>query len=295
MWKRFSHHLLGVPANWNGKLPIASVPRRRCWPRKPLIESLVESLPLNVFRKDLDGRIVSANQRFCESAGLPLDDILGKTDLDLFPPESARKYRNDDRHVIETGEVLEDVEENYGSDNQKRYVHVLKAPARDANGQIVGIQGMFWDVTERVRAQEEFDRLFSVSLDMMCVAGIDGYFKRVNPAFEKSLGYRPEELLDHRLLDFVHPEDRTAAERTFEQLRDGIDMVGFESRYRCKDGSYRWLAWTCPAPGDRETLLYAVARDTTVRKQAELELNKAKAAAEAANQAKSDFPGQHES
>ncbi len=124
---------------------------------------------------------------------------------------------------------------------------------------------------------------------MMCVAGIDGYFKRVNPAFEKSLGYRPEEMLDHRLLEFVHPEDRTAAVRTFEQLRRGIDMVGFESRYRCKDGSYRWLAWTCPAPGDRETLLYAVARDTTVRKQAELELNKAKAAAEAANQAKSDF------
>ena len=66
-------------------------------------------------------------------------------------------------------------------------------------------------------------------------------------------------------------------------------MVGYESRCRCKDGSYRWLAWTCPALPERETLLYAVARDTTVRKQAELELNKAKAAAEAANQAKSDF------
>ena len=226
----------------------------------------------------------SANRR-----GVRWTTILGKTDLDLFPPESARKYRNDDRHVIETGEVLEDVEENYGPDNQKRYVHVLKAPARDANGQIVGIQGMFWDVTERVRAQEEFDRLFSVSLDMMCVAGVDGYFKRVNPAFEKSLGYDPEELLDHPMLDFVHPEDRSGAERAFQKLRDGVDMVGFESRYRCKDGSYRWLAWTCPAPGDRETLLYAVARDTTVRKQAELELNKAKAAAESANQAKSDF------
>ena len=66
-------------------------------------------------------------------------------------------------------------------------------------------------------------------------------------------------------------------------------MVGYECRCRCKDGSYRWLAWTCPALAARETLLYAVARDTTVRKQAELELNKAKAAAEAANQAKSDF------
>ncbi len=256
---------------------------------KAAYESLVESLPLNVFRKDSEGRIISANQRFCESAGCQLSEILGKTDLDLFPPENARKYRNDDRRVIETGEVLEVIEENYGSDNQKRYVHVLKAPARDAKGQIIGIQGMFWDVTERVRAQEEFDRLFSVSLDMMCVAGVDGYFKRVNPAFQKSLGYAPEELLGHRILDFVHPDDRHGAERTFAKLRDGMDMVGFESRYRRKDDSYCWLAWTCPAPGHRETLLYAVARDTTVRKQAELELNKAKAAAESANQAKSDF------
>ena len=154
---------------------------------------------------------------------------------------------------------------------------------------VVGIQGMFWDVTERVRAKEEFDRLFAVSLDMMCVAGIDGYFRRVNPAFEKSLGYSAEELLASPMVDFVHPEDREATTKAFRRLQHGVDMVGYESRFRCRDGSYRWLAWTCPALQERETLMYAVARDTTVRKQAELELNKAKAAAEAANQAKSDF------
>jgi PAS domain S-box-containing protein len=256
---------------------------------KAAYESLVESLPLNVFRKDLDGRIISANQRFCESAGVPLEELLGKTDLDLFPSDSAHKYRTDDLRVIETGTVLEDIEENYGPDNQRRYVHVLKAPALDANGNIVGIQGMFWDVTERVQAREEFDKLFSVSLDMMCIADVDGTLTRVNPAFTKSLGYQPEELSDCSILDLVHPEDRQGAERAFQKLREGVDMIGFESRYRCHDGSYRWLAWTCPAPGFRETRLYAVARDTTVRKQAELELNKAKAAAESANQAKSDF------
>src|SRR5690606_24873618 len=130
--------------------------------------------------------------------------------------------------------------------NQKRYVHVLKAPARDAHGQVIGIQGMFWDVTERVRAQQEFDRLFAVSLDMMCVAGIDGYFKRVNPAFEKSLGYTADELLAQPIVDFLHREDRHAMARAFERVRQGADVVGHECRCRCRDGSYRWLAWTCP-------------------------------------------------
>ncbi len=291
MWKRFLDYYSSFGAS--GRLAREIADRKRAeealLASKAAYESLIESLPLNVFRKDLDGRIVSANQRFCESLGRSLDEILGRTDLDLFPPENARKYRNDDLHVIEAGSVLEDVEENYGSDNQRRYVHVLKAPARDAKGSVIGIQGMFWDVTERVQAQKDFDRLFAVSLDMMCVIGLDGRFKRVNPAFEKSLGYRPAELLGQPVLEFVHSEDLRSAQRAMERLRQGVDLVGLESRYRCRDESYRWLAWTCPAPGPGETLLYAVARDTTVRKQAELELNKAKAAAEAANQAKSDF------
>ena len=291
MWKRIQGFLHGL---WDsGQLEREIAGRKRAeaalLASQAEYKSLVESLPLNVFRKDLEGRIVSANQRFCESIGRPLSDILGKTDLDLYPAGNAHKYRNDDRYVMETNQVWEDVEENYGSDNQKRYVHVLKAPARDAHGQVIGIQGMFWDVTERVRAQQEFDRLFAVSLDMMCVAGIDGCFKRVNPAFEKSLGYTADELLAQPIVDFLHREDRHAMTRAMERVRQGADMVGHECRYRCRDGSYRWLAWTCPALQAGESLLYAVARDTTVRKQAELELNKAKAAAEAANQAKSDF------
>ena len=214
MWRRFQELLASI---WHSdQLEREIADRKRAeealLASRAAYESLVESLPLNVFRKDLDGRIVSANQRFCDSIGRPLREILGKTDLDLFPPENARKYRNDDRRVIDTGEVLEDIEENYGSDHLKRYVHVLKAPARDANGQVVGIQGMFWDVTERVRAQEEFDRLFSVSLDMMCVAGIDGYYKRVNPAFEKSLGYTAAELLAQPDFRFC-PSGRSESDR----------------------------------------------------------------------------------
>jgi len=251
--------------------------------------SLVESLPLNVFRKDLEGRIVFANGKFCETVGRPLEELIGKTDADLFPYQQAAKYQHDDMTVRTSGEVLEDIEEHRRPDGQRLYVHVLKAPVTNADGQIIGVQGLFWDVTASKQAEEERDELFSVSLDMMCVASTDGYFKRLNPAFEHSLGYSDSELLSRPFLEFVHPDDVAATRQIMEGLTEGVDVIDFENRYRCRDGSYRWLAWTCPSPRRGETRLFAVARDITERKRAEEELQRAKRAAEAASEAKGIF------
>ncbi|HXG12803.1 MAG TPA: PAS domain S-box protein [Gemmataceae bacterium] len=123
-----------------------------------LYHSLVETLPLNVFRKDRQGRFTFGNARFCATLGEPPERILGKTDFDFYPPALAEKYRRDDQKVIETGEVLEDIEEHLKPDGQKLYVQVLKAPVYDAQGDIVGTEGIFWDVTERKRAEEELQR-----------------------------------------------------------------------------------------------------------------------------------------
>lgn len=116
--------------------------------------SLVESLPINVFRKDREGRICFGNQRYCTSLGRPLEDLLGKTDFDLFAHPLAEKYTLDDQRVVEKGIVFQDVEQHETPDGQKIFVEVLKAPVRDATGNITGIQGMFWDVTERKRAEQ---------------------------------------------------------------------------------------------------------------------------------------------
>jgi two-component system sensor histidine kinase/response regulator len=118
-----------------------------------LFHSLVESLPQNIFRKDLEGRFTFANQRFCATLDRPLDQILGKTDLDFFPAELAEKYRRDDAQVVATGEPFETVEEHVTAGGERIYVQVVKTPVRDLSGAIVGTQGMFWDVTERKRAE----------------------------------------------------------------------------------------------------------------------------------------------
>jgi two-component system, sensor histidine kinase and response regulator len=120
-----------------------------------LYQSLVESLPLNVLRKNKEGKLVFGNSRYCETMDCEWTDLEGKSDFDLFPLELAEKYRRDDQLVMSTGEVLEDVEEHRTPGGDVIYVHVLKAPVRDANEEIIGVQGMFWDVTEHKRAEQE--------------------------------------------------------------------------------------------------------------------------------------------
>jgi PAS domain S-box-containing protein len=119
-----------------------------------LYHSLVESIPLSVFRKDLEGRFTFGNQRFCNVMGIRLDQLIGKTDFDLCPKALAEKYRRDDRRVIESGEPFEDVEKHYNTVNDWCYVNVIKIPVLDAIGRIVGIQGIFWDITERKQREE---------------------------------------------------------------------------------------------------------------------------------------------
>ncbi|HLV95080.1 MAG TPA: response regulator [Candidatus Acidoferrales bacterium] len=121
---------------------------------------------------------------------------------------------------------------------------------------------------ERRRAEKEIDQLFTLSLDMLCIASFDGYFKRVNPACERVLGIPAGELLKHPYVDFVHPDDREATIAESKKLSEGAETISFENRYRRGDGSYLWLLWNATTSAS-EKLIFAVARDVTQRKKAE--------------------------
>ena len=120
-----------------------------------LYHSLVENLPQNIFRKDLDGRFTFANQRFCQTVGLPLEKILDRTDADLFPADLAAKYQADDRRVLQVGEPIEAVETHRSPGGETIYVQVIKTPLRDAARTVTGLQGIFWDITAKKRAEEQ--------------------------------------------------------------------------------------------------------------------------------------------
>jgi PAS domain S-box-containing protein len=142
---------------------------------------------------------------------------------------------------------------------------------------------------EEGRPDLERNRFFTLSQDLLCIAGADGHFKRLNPSWERALGFAAAELMARPFIDFVHPDDLQATLAEARRLGAGqTTTVSFENRYRCRDGRYRWLSWSATAAPE-QGLIYAAARDVTARKQAEAELEQAREAAEAANRAKSEF------
>ncbi|MBI5715264.1 MAG: PAS domain S-box protein, partial [Chloroflexi bacterium] len=124
-------------------------------------------------------------------------------------------------------------------------------------------------VEERTHAEQERDRLFNYSIDLLCIAGFDGYFKQLNPAWGRTLGWTNDELMSKPYIEFVHPDDRQATTQAAGSLVDGNLVYSFENRYRCRDGKYKWLSWNSYPLAD-EDLIFAVAHDVTNRKQSDL-------------------------
>ena len=148
---------------------------------------------------------------------------------------------------------------------------------------------------ERLWASEDFDRFFTLSLDLFCVVTFEGYFLRLNPAWETVLGFSSDELRSAPFVEFIHPDDRDASMQELSKATTGEHVINFENRYRTKNGSYKWLQWFA-TPFIVQGLVYAAGRDVTERKAAEealrrnaQELEVARRRAEAATIAKGEF------
>jgi PAS domain S-box-containing protein len=263
-------------------------------------EALVESLPQNIFRKDCDGRFTFANSRFCSAINRTRQEIIGKTDIDLFPRDMAAKYRADDLEVLKNRKVIDTIEKHQSPEGLI-FVHVLKTPLFGPEGEVIGIQGMFWDETERFKAIEalahERDLLRSLLdtvPDRIYFKDTQSRFTCMSAALAKSFGLASaEEGIGKTDSDLFAPEHAQAALRDEQEiLRTGKPIIGKVEREVWPDGKETWCLTTKMPLRNRDGVIrgtFGISRDITDLKSAERELATARDAALESARMKSEF------
>jgi PAS domain S-box-containing protein len=221
-----------------------------------------------------DGTVIESNQTFLDFFGIEHSELVGLAfwQAPRWLPEN-RVLVKESIHRAAKGDFSRYELDLIGVNNSFITIDFSIKPLKDETDTVVLLIAEGRDISERKQAEMERDRFFTVSLDLLCVAGFDGYFKRLNPSWQQLLGYSERELLSMPFIELVHPEDIAPTLGQFADLTKlGKTVIKFENRYRAKDGSYKWLAWTS-VPFLEEGLVYAVARDISDRKAAEEELS----------------------
>ena len=210
--------------------------------------------PIVIFSLDTAGRFTLS-----EGAGLK---VLGRC------PGQVVGQSIYEVHAGSSG-VIQAMERALAGETVKRAVTIndrvfdaTYVPIRGEDGAIVGVTGLALDVTEQRAAQHRLQAYFELSLDLLCVLSTDGFFTEVNPAFERVLGHPREEILRTPFTEFIHPDDREATRAQYEKLEADGHAYQFENRYRCRDGSYRWLQWSASVDEEVQRV-YAIGRDVT--------------------------------
>lgn len=229
---------------------------------KSLYQSLIENLPQKIFYKDLNSVYLAVNPAFARDFGAGPEEFVGKSDFDLFPKDLAEKYRADDRRIMSSG-VMEEMDESYSAEGERKTIRVLKSPMRDKDGKVTGLYGIFWDITDRVRSEEalrmaeESYRTLADNCHTSIYVVQDGKIRFTNPFLSQYSGFSPEDLLGRSILEFIHPEDRQMVRDKSIQMLKGETRTPYEYRILDKSGQVRWIVETVASimyEGRRATL-----------------------------------------
>ncbi|HET6408633.1 MAG TPA: PAS domain S-box protein [Chthoniobacteraceae bacterium] len=244
------------------------------------LQAFFDHSPALVFLKDMIGCYQMINRQFELLFGVPREQILGRTDAELFPEDQAARFARNDQKVLESGAAME-FEEVARYLNGVRTSLVLKFPVRDENGMIVGVGGVATDVTDRLateearrRSDERYRVLVERARDVIFTLSPDGLILSVNPACEAVSGWQPNDWVGKEYSALIFEEDRSLAEARFNQVLRGQYPTPYELRALRKDGNVFNVEVTLTPIIENGKFSYAlgIARDVTDRRQLEDQL-----------------------
>jgi diguanylate cyclase (GGDEF)-like protein/PAS domain S-box-containing protein len=246
-------------------------------------KALLDNIPDMAWLKDKENRFIAVNEPFGKSCGLTPEDLVGKTDFDIWPKALAEKYRTDDMEVMQSGKRKQIEEPSTDSEGKTLWIETIKTPIYDDQGNFTGTVGIARDITVRARvekalrlSEERFRRIFDEGPLGMMLANSDYSIIAANKAFSELLGYTKQELTGRNIADITYEEDREKSREFARRIFfDDIPVIHLEKRYVRKDGQVVWANITTSAVRDKEgDILYAlvIAENVTDKKKAEEEI-----------------------
>jgi len=242
-------------------------------------QAIVESSEEAIISYSLNGVITTWNQGSVRLYGYTAAEALGRPLTLVVPPELHQEAHELLQRIRDGVSVPQYETQRVRKDGRRIDVVITVSAVRDAGGLIAGASVIARDITGQKRAERQMEEYFAISLDMLCIAGFDGYFKRVNPAWVSTLGWSVEQMLESPFTSFLHPDDIQKTQDVLPKLQAGTSIFSFENRYRARDGAYHWLRWNARPNPEREVMI-AAARDVTDEKAAAEELLRARDALE---------------
>jgi PAS domain S-box-containing protein len=241
-----------------------------------------------IYVKDLNGRYILVNKKFEDLMHISTTDIIGKSDYDIFPEEYAKNIECTDLEVLNNKKTLV-VEEIMPVSNEPYTFLSSKFPVYENKNDIYAICCISTDITERKKAEDDLKKIFNLSADLICIVSLKGEILKVNPAFERALGYKEKEYMKKTIFNFMYPKDiKGTVDIVTDKLRNKEVIIKHDNRYICKDGSIKWFSWISQ-PLYEKGIAFSIARDITSNKFYEKELIKAKEKAEESDRLKSAF------
>lgn len=251
------------------------------------------ALPIAALITDVRGLVQAVNGALTALTGYTAAEAAGRQAGQLLFAQAERGFSDILQEAFRSGKPWEGEWACRRSTGEIFTAAVAASATHTERGELAGAVVTIEDIAARQQAiasqaQRDFDLLFNLTPDLACIVSYDGYFKKVNPAWETTLGYTREEVLGTPMLGFIHPDDLERSRAEIAKQSPEYRTKHFVNRYRCKNGSYRIFDWRTTFNRDDSTR-FGLAKDITEQRRWEESLQKAKEAAEAANRSKSEF------